>query len=191
MAGSLAYNGRDPTHAVSMVAIWQANLRDVAKVTFIQFADVIGGTGRLSTLYVEFDGMKLPAMFCRWAVYSCAGDVALMRQSAAHLQQETGTLGYHGRLNAAFPAHASQSFSRCGYRWSCGQFRCNCNMKLHSQDVDWLLCRSSCAGRAAIGLNRQTHSPDGARRPGNCASHAVRCAHMLHTARPGELHPIP
>ena len=85
VAGSLAYNRRDLTHTMSMVAIWKASLPDLAKVTFIQFADVIGGTGRLSTLYVELDGMKLPAMFCRWAVYSCAGDVALTRQSATHL----------------------------------------------------------------------------------------------------------
>ena len=54
-------------------------------MTFIQFADVICGTGRLSTLYVALEFMKFPAAFCRFAVYICTGEVALTRQSIAQL----------------------------------------------------------------------------------------------------------
>ena len=54
-------------------------------MTFIQFADVTGGTGRLATLYVALEGMKFPAAFCKLAVKSCTGEVALIRQSIAQL----------------------------------------------------------------------------------------------------------
>ena len=61
------------------------DLLEVVKVTFIQFADVMAGTGRLATLYVAFDGTKLPAAFCKLAVNSRAGKVPLIRQSIAQL----------------------------------------------------------------------------------------------------------
>ena len=86
-----------------------SNSLDVAKVTFIQLDDVIGGTGRLSKAYVELDAMKLPAAFCRCAVKSCAEDVALTRQSAAHLDTQPPTFNQ---------GHQMRNAIKCGVAWN-------------------------------------------------------------------------
>ena len=54
----------------------------------IQLGEETAGTARLARLYVALEGIKFPAAFCRFAVYSCAGDVALIRQSAVQLPQK-------------------------------------------------------------------------------------------------------
>ena len=54
-------------------------------MTLIHLGDEMAGTARLARLYVALEGMKLPAAFCKFAVKSCAGDVALIRQSAVKL----------------------------------------------------------------------------------------------------------